>query len=118
MDISIVRGDTLSLAITNIKMSDGSDYILKDSDIIYLDVKKTPASKNAIFTKTVTASDYIDKSLTIMILPEDTVDLVPGDYVYDVRLYIDDNNIYTIVPASKFKILYNITDIPESAGDI
>ena len=35
-DITIVRGDTLTLSISEIKMSDGSAYTLKDTDIIIL----------------------------------------------------------------------------------
>ena len=39
-EISIVRGDTLKLTLTDIKLSDGTDYVLSDTDIVYLDVKK------------------------------------------------------------------------------
>lgn len=109
----MVRGDTLQLSINNIKTQDGDDYILSNTDVIYVDVKKSAADKTAIFSKTVTSADYIDGSLSLIILPNDTVDLPPGDYWFDVRLVIDDNNVYTIIPASKLKIVRNITDIPE-----
>ena len=39
-EITIVRGDTLALTLTDIKLSDGTEYVLSDSDIVYLDVKK------------------------------------------------------------------------------
>lgn len=39
-DISLVRGDTLQLSISSIKTQEGEDYVLTDTDIIYLDVKK------------------------------------------------------------------------------
>lgn len=112
-DITIVRGDTLKLCISSIKTADGGDYILSDTDVIYLDVKKSAVDKTAVFSKTVTAVDYDDGKLPIIIYPEDTADLPCGDYFFDVRLFIDDDNIYTIIPMSKLRIVRNVTDIPE-----
>lgn len=40
-DIIMVRGDTLQLSIASIKTQEGEDYVLTDTDIVYLDVKKT-----------------------------------------------------------------------------
>ena len=39
-DIIMVRGDTLRLSISSIKTQEGEDYVLTDTDIVYLDVKK------------------------------------------------------------------------------
>ena len=39
-DIIMVRGDTLQLSISSIKTREGEDYVLTDTDIVYLDVKK------------------------------------------------------------------------------
>lgn len=36
----MVRGDTLQLSISSIKTQEGEDYVLTDTDVIYLDVKK------------------------------------------------------------------------------
>lgn len=38
-DIIMVRGDTLQLSISSIKTQEGEDYVLADTDVIYLDVK-------------------------------------------------------------------------------
>ena len=116
MDISLVRGDTLALSISSIRNSDGTEYTLKETDIVYLDVKKYTTDKTAVFRKSVTAAEYVDGALPITILPEDTVDLPCGDYYFDVRLFMDDDNIYTIIPMSKFRIVQNVTDIP-NGGD-
>lgn len=115
-DITMVRGDTLRLSVGSIKTADGENYILSDSDIIYLDVKKSAADRVAVFSKTATAADYVDGMLPITIFPEDTAELSPGDYFFDVRLFMDEDNIYTIVPMSKLKIVRNVTDIPEEGG--
>lgn len=115
-DIFLVRGDTLRLTIDGIKTSDGGEYVLSDTDVIYLDVKKSAADSTAIFRKTVTAADYADGVLPITIFPEDTEGITPGDYFFDVRLFMDKENIYTIIPMSKLKIVRNVTDIPERGG--
>ena len=115
-EIALVRGDTLKLILTDIRLSDGTEYVLSDTDAVYLDVKKYATDKTAVFRKSVTAAEYVDGALPITILPEDTVDLPCGDYYFDVRLFMDDENIYTIIPMSKFKIVRNVTDIP-NGGD-
>ena len=115
-EITIVRGDTLKLTLTDIKLSDGTEYVLSDSDIVYLDVKKYVADKTAIIRKSATKADYIDGGLQFVFLPADTVNLPIGEYWFDVRLFVDDDNIYTIIPMAKFHIVQNITDIPDNGG--
>ena len=115
-EITIVRGDTLKLMLTDIKLTDGTEYVLSDSDIVYLDVKKYVADKTAIIRKSATKADYIDGGLQFVFLPADTVNLPISDYYFDVRLFVDDDNIYTIIPMSKFRIVQNITDIPVNGG--
>lgn len=48
-DIYLVRGDTLRLTIDGIKTSNGEEYVLSDTDVIYLDVKKSASDRTAIF---------------------------------------------------------------------
>ena len=115
-EITLVRGDTLKLTLTDIKLSDGSDYVLNDTDVVYLDVKKYATDKTAIIRKSVTKADHVDGGLPFVFLPADTVNLAVSEYFFDVRLYCDDDNIYTIIPASKFHIVQNITDIPVNGG--
>ena len=55
MDISMVRGDTLALSISGIKNTDGTEYTLKETDVVYLDVKKYATDKTAVFRKSVNA---------------------------------------------------------------
>ena len=115
-EIALVRGDTLKLTLTDIKLSDGSEYVLSDSDIVYLDVKKYVTDKTAIISKSAVKENYIDRGLPFVFLPADTVGLPIGEYWFDVRLFVDDDNIYTIIPQSKFRIVQNITDIPKGGG--
>ena len=115
-EIALVRGDTLKLALTDIKLSDGTDYVLSGTDIVYLDVKKYATDKTAIIRKSATKVDYIDGGLPFVFYPADTADLPIAEYWFDVRLFVDSDNIYTIIPQSKFRIVQNITDIPNGGG--
>lgn len=116
-NISLIRGDTLPLSIDSISIQGTEEkYILSDTDIIYMDIKRHDYDKDAVVTKMLTAADYDSEGkLNFIILPSDTENLPCGEYVYDVRLYQDKDNIYTIIPYSKFTILKNITDIPSEA---
>lgn len=116
-NISLIRGDTLPLSIDSISIQGTEEkYILTKSDVIYMDIKKNDYDKDAVVTKTLTAEDYDNEGrLNFIILPSDTENLPCGEYVYDVRLYQDEDNIYTIIPYSKFTVLKNITDIPSEA---
>ena len=115
-EITMVRGDTLKLTLTDIKLSDGTNYVLSDTDIVYLDVKRYQSDKTPIIHKSATKANYIDGGLPFVFLPADTVDLSIMEYWFDVRLFVDDDNIYTIIPMSKFRIVQNITDIPVNGG--
>ena len=115
-EITLVRGDTLKLMLRDIKLSDGTDYVLSDTDIVYLNVKKYATDKTAIISKSAVKENYIDGGLPFVFLPADTVGLPIGEYWFDVRLFVDDDNIYTIIPMSKFHIVQNITDIPDNGG--
>ena len=115
-EIVLVRGDTLKLTLTDIRLSDGSEYVLSDNDIVYLDVKKYAADDTAIIRKSATKANYIDGGLPFVFLPADTFGLPIGEYWFDVRLFVDDDNIYTSIPMSKFRIVQNVTDIPNGGG--
>ena len=115
-EITIVRGDTLKLTLTDIRLSDGSEYVLNDTDIVYLNVKRYQDDKSAVIEKSATKADYIDGGLQFIFLPSDTANLDIGEYHFDVRLFVDSDNIYTIIPLSKFRIVRNITDIPMGGG--
>ena len=115
-EITIVRGDTLKLTLTDIRLSDGTDYVLNDTDVVYLDVKKYAADETAVISISAVKADYVDGGLPFAFLPADTVNLPIGEYYFDVRLFVDDDNIYTIIPMSKFRIVQNVTDIPDNGG--
>ena len=115
-EITLVRGDTLKLTLTDIRLSDGTEYVLSDTDVVYLDVKHYQDDETAIIHKSATKADYVGGGLPFVFLPSDTVNLPIGEYYFDVRLFVDVDNVYTIIPMSKFRIVQNVTDIPKG-GD-
>ncbi|WP_432649476.1 hypothetical protein [Huintestinicola sp.] len=111
-EIVLVRGDTLKLYIESIITSDGSEYVLSDTDVIYIDLKKEDDPETAVLHKEVTAADRSEEGLPIVLFPCETADIPFGNYVFDVRLVMDEDNIFTIIPATRLKIVRNITGIP------
>lgn len=110
--MGIVRGDTKIISITSLKYSNGDIYTLNSTDKIYMDIKKSPSSKSLIH-KEITSSDYQDDALIFALTPSETKALESGVYVYDMRLVMDSNNIFTIKKESKILVVDSITDIPE-----
>lgn len=111
-EIVMVRGDTLKLRIESIISSDGDEYILSDTDVIYIDLRKENDPGTAVISKQITAADHSEDGLPIVLYPGETADIPFGNYVFDVRLVMDEDNIFTIVPATRLKIVRNITGIP------
>lgn len=120
--IAINRGDSFDFTIA---IADGYDsYYLEGNDAIYLGIMDpNDCFENALIKKKITLQDdessydgYVDKAGNVIIhlMPEDTVDMMPGRYFYMLKLkqdHIDreDPNIYyngvkTIVNKTKFVI--------------
>lgn len=113
INLVFIRGDTVNVEISSIEAADGSLYTLKSTDKVYIDVKRTEYSEVAVIHKEVTAADYTEYgALLIRFYPDETRVLDKGEYFYDVRLVMDSDNIYTIIPLSKLLVVNNITEIP------
>ena len=74
--------------------SDGTPYNVSSGDKILFSVKRNSRKNEFIFQK-----EFTDKLINI--LPTDTNDLPIGDYVYDVKIYLEDGKQYTIIPPTK-----------------
>ena len=111
--IGIVRGDTKEISIVSIQYKNGDLYTLKSTDKILMDVKKTANSPNVLIHKELTAEDYVDGELIIKLLPSETSKLEKGTYVYDIRLVMDADNVFTIKRESKIIVVDNVTELPE-----
>ena len=93
-EIHLTQGDSaiLTVEITN---DDGTPYAIKEGDSLTITVKATNGTK--IFSKTVQAYE------SIIIEPQDTIDVGVGRYKYDIQLNTE-NQVYTIITVSSFFI--------------
>ena len=93
VNLVFIRGDTAIVELANIKALDGSDYVLSDTDKVLLDIKKSEYSDDVLIHKEITKSDYqSDGGLIIKFYPDETHLLEKGEYLYDIKLYIDAYN--------------------------
>ena len=99
-EIHLTQGDSaiLNVEITN---DDGTPYAIKEGDTLTMTVKATNGTK--IFSKTVQAYE------SIIIEPQDTIDVGVGRYKYDIQLDTE-NQVYTIIPVSSFFIEEGLTE--------
>ena len=99
-EIHLTQGDSaiLNVEITN---DDGTPYAIKEGDSLTMTVKATNGTK--IFSKTVQAYE------SIIIEPQDTIDVGVGRYKYDIQLNTE-NQVYTIIPVSSFFIEEGLTE--------
>lgn len=93
-DIHLTQGDSahLNIEITN---DDGTPYAIKEGDTLTMTVKATNGT--LIFSKTVQAYE------SIILEPQDTINVGVGRYKYDIQLNTE-NQVYTIIPVSSFFI--------------
>ncbi len=97
-NIELVKGDTAHLPIDIYNEATASDYKVQEGDILTLKVRPKKPCSAAVLEKSVTSTSQIDLE------PEDTEALMPGEYVYSLRLQTEGNK-YTIAYDRGFKLL-------------
>lgn len=113
--ISMIRGDTFKfdVTITDEESSEGI-YRLSNQDILYFGLMEP----NKSFEDSILIKEYDkdsenvneDGSITIILAPEDTELLVPGKYIYTIKLNKKDevegiDEVITIISKTEFFIL-------------
>lgn len=87
MNIDMIRGDTL-----NIQFEIEADEVLSlesEDFLITFSVKQAATDNAYVFQKDKTAvTEVADNTFIVRIAPEDTQDLIPGYYYYDLQLQI------------------------------
>lgn len=115
--IAINRGDTFEFSVTIADASSETGiYTLRDNDAIYFGLMDPNQQfENALVKKKIGLdSEYVDPegNISIVIEPEDTIDLLPGRYFYMIKLkmdHVDDQGdevhaVKTIIDKTKFVI--------------
>jgi len=97
-NIKMIKGDT---AYINIKLEGG--YVYKEGDTLTLTVRQDVFSQDVVLTKTIPANG------SFTFVPEDTNDIAPGRYVYDVQLDTIYEEVFTVVVPSDFILKEGVT---------
>ena len=98
--IKIVQGDT---GVINLKLS---NYNLSDGDEVKFAVT-LKETMPLVIEKTITSFEE-DGSARITLNGEDTLDLNPGNYLYEIQVKTIDGRIDTVITATKFTIMEGI----------
>ena len=105
-NISMIRGDSESLTIRLYDES-GDQVDFEFGDTVYFTVRNALGDSETIMQKVIIG--FLDGEAIIEIEPSDTSDLYFKTYVYDIQWTKSDGQVKTIVPASDFKILAEVT---------
>ena len=105
-NIFMTKGDTVKLSLT-IYDKKGKKYIPSFYDVCLLTIKKytSQSAPSAQIKGTVDG-----ENVRFEIMPEDTSNLVCGEYVYDIQVKFDYNgDVNTVIPLSKFVLMQEVT---------
>ena len=112
--ITMTRGDSISFSvdITKGKFPFIEKYILSDDDVLYFGLMRPNQPFECAFVKKeyhYDDYDYEGGSLKVTIDPEDTIDLEPGVYYYQIKVLYKDEageiHVDTVVQKTKFIIV-------------
>lgn len=91
--VSITQGDDAVLEI-DIHTSAGEDYEMSADEILTLTVRQLPTDGSDVLLSV----DSVPGSNRIVLRGEDTKNVAPGWYSYDVQLLTPENRRYTVLP--------------------
>lgn len=112
--ISVNRGDSFELPITLIASDSALEpvyYAMKDTDILYVGIMEpNQPFECALIRKKVTAENQEGSChIAVRFWPEDTINVLPGKYYYQVKLETIDpvtlrHDVETVVDKTLFYI--------------
>lgn len=104
--IFMTKGDTVVFNLT-IYDKNGEMYTPNFNDVCLLTVKKYASQLSPSFQ----IKGTIDgDNVRFEIPPEETSNLISGEYVYDIQIKIGSNgDVNTVIPMSKFTIMQEVT---------
>ena len=104
--VQMVRGTTQSFEIT-ITDAEYAPFKLAAGEKILFGVKRKPDDAEYIFLKKIYNGSR-EGVFNVTVYPEDTADIAPGRYYYDVGAQIG-ADYYNVIKPSPFDVLSNIT---------
>lgn len=104
-DIKLTRGDTAYITISIVDQ-DGFPYEFEEGDQIRLQVRTKPNYGSLIFNGNIS---IVDNEIVWTISHDETKDLAPVTYYYDVELITANGEVFTFIEKSKLKITDEVT---------
>ena len=101
--IRLTRGDTAYISVPIVNKITKEKYEVAAGDILEFSIKKYASDDTSIVHKKIVGSN------TFHILPEDTSGLPFGKYEYDVQLTTKNGDVYTVIEASVFEVMKEVT---------
>ena len=92
MNLELVIGDTGSFSL---KPKINKETYLSEGDKIYFTVKKKKTG-DVVLNKEIT--EFRNGIVDIVIESKDTLDLEPGNYIYDIKSVRKDGTVDTLIP--------------------
>jgi len=117
--LALVRGDSQTYTLT-FKQADGTLYCLKNW-VVFFTLKTNPslpdsqASLQKIVTSFADSTAGTSGVATISLTPEDTVNLDPMEYDFDIAVRTAANETYTVL-RGKLDLEYDVTRTAGTAG--
>lgn len=105
-DLIMIRGDTESILVRRTG-KDGAELPFREGDAIRFSVKRFLCDEEAVLYKEVTA--FPEGRALIALSHEDTKNLPPFAYVYDVELTTSGGAVKTLIGPSKFIVEGDVT---------
>lgn len=109
--VSLTRGDTAYLNVTITNDADDTEYELQDGDTLVFTVKKNVDDDPIVQKK-------IAGGTVFHIEPKDTVLADFGKYKYDILLYTEAGDVFTVIPSSTFELLEEVTSTRKLIGEV
>ncbi len=106
--LEIVRGTTNAFGIT-VTDENGALYTLETDQVLVFGVKRGKTDTERVLVKQITHAANGEYYLELT--PEDTADLEPGKYYYDVGMQSGSHVFYNVIKASPFTVLPNMTEL-------
>lgn len=97
-NIYLTRGDSAILELT-ILDEDGQTWTPAEGDKVIFCMKKA-AINPAVLLKI----EAVSGSTDIIINPEDTKELTPGQYIYDIHAELAGGDVYTVIADKIFEV--------------
>jgi hypothetical protein len=117
--LSLTRGDSQTYTLT-FKQSDGTLYCLKNWVVFFTlktqyDLPDSQASVQKIVTTFADTTAGTSGVAVISLDPADTVNLIPGEYDFDIAVRTAANETFTIMKG-KLDLEYDVTRSAGTAG--